>query len=226
MPNVSVEAVTGTSAMATAPADIELPEAQAPVSPPVSPTTQRRRGTFRISVRGLLLFVLLAGCGMGLLTHIVRTGQAQRKAVAAVYQAGGWVLYDIEWDERQATSQWRLGWPRWFIDRVGADYCAHVVFINLHDRGTDAVLAQVGQFTHLKQLHRPGRRVTDLGLAHLGRLSELQYLSLDRTQATDAGLAHLKGLANLRWLKLAQTKVTDAGLSELRKSLPQLQAIR
>ena len=92
---------------------------------------------------------------------------------------------------------------------MGVDYFGNVVFINLHDRGTDDVLAHVGRLTHLKQLHRPGFAVTDAGLAHLGRLSDLQLLSLDDTQVTDAGLAHLKGLAGLKWLKLTRTRVTD-----------------
>ncbi len=78
----------------------------------------------------------------------------------------------------------------------------------------------------MKQLHRTGFAVTDAGLAHLGGLSDLQLLSLDDTRVTDAGLAHLKGLSSLKWLKLTRTKVTDSGVAELRKSLPQLQAIR
>ena len=33
---------------------------------------------------------------------------------------------------------WQPRWPRWLVDRVGADYLGNVVFVNLHDRGTDA----------------------------------------------------------------------------------------
>jgi hypothetical protein len=51
-------------------------------------------------------------------------------------------------------------------------------------------------------------------------------LSLDDTQVTDAGLSRLKTLKQLRWLKLTRTKVTDAGVVELKKSLPNLQALR
>jgi hypothetical protein len=190
------------------------------------PAARSRRGFFRFSVRGLLLLILVIGCGFGWLARVVRIGQVQRRAVAAIYQAGGWVMYDSEWDEAQNPSTWKPTWPKWLVDRLGVDYFGSVVFINLHDRGTDAVLAHVGRLTHLRQLHRPGLAVTDAGLAHLGRLSELQLLSLDGTQVTDAGLAHLKGLEGLKWLKLAKTKVTDAGVRELQKALPHLQPIR
>jgi hypothetical protein len=205
-----------------------LLEAEGPADAPASPRPARRdlRHRFRLSVRGLLVLVLLTGCGMGWLARVVRTGQAQRRSVAAVYQAGGWVLYDTDWDARQAALSWKPRWPRWLVERLGVDYCANVVFINLHDRGTDAVLAHVGRLTHLKQLHRPGPAVTDAGITHLGQLRDLQFLSLDGTQVTDDGLAQLKGLRALKWLKLTKTKVTALGVDKLRESLPDLRPIR
>jgi hypothetical protein len=181
---------------------------------------------FRLSVRGLLMLILLIGCGLGWVAHVIRTGEVQRRAVAAIYQAGGWVVYDTEWDQAQNPAAWKPRWPKWLVDRLGVDYFANVVFVNLHDRGNDEVLAQVGRLAELKQLHRPGFAVTDAGLAHLSRSSNIQLLSLDDTQVTDAGLAHLKKLSSLKWLKLTRTKVTDAGVADLRKSLPQLQPIR
>jgi hypothetical protein len=189
-------------------------------------TTRRRRTFFAVSVRGLLLLILVIGCGLGWIARVIRLGQDQRSAVAAIYQAGGWVVYDTEWDDH--SKQWigKPRWPRWIVDQIGVDYFGNVVFANLHDRGTDNLLAHVGRLKHLKQLHRPGFAVTDAGLAHLGRLSDLQFLSLDDTQVTDAGLAHLKGLSGLKWLKLTRTRVTDAGVVELQNSLPRLRAIR
>jgi hypothetical protein len=184
------------------------------------------RRFFRLSVRALLVLILVIACGLGWVARVIRTGGVQRRSVAAIYQAGGWVVYDSAWEQAQNPSAWKPRWPKALVDRLGADYFANVVFVNLHDRGTDEVLAQVGRLPRLKQLHRPGFVVTDAGLAHLGRLSNLQLLSLDDTQVTDAGLAHLKGLSGLRWLKLTRTKVTDAGVAELRKSIPQLQVIR
>ena len=102
-------------------------------------TTRRRRTFFAVSVRGLLLLILVIGCGLGWIARVVRTGQAQRSAVAAIYQAGGWVVYDTEWDDRPNASIWKPRWPRWLVDQIGVDYFGNVVFINLHDRGTDQV---------------------------------------------------------------------------------------
>ena len=83
------------------------------------PHRARRRGFFRVSVRGLLVLILLIGCGLGWIARVVRTGQVQRRAVAAIYQAGGWVVYDTEWDEGQNTSTWKPRWPKWLVDRAG-----------------------------------------------------------------------------------------------------------
>jgi hypothetical protein len=187
---------------------------------------RRRRSLLRFSVRGLLLLILVIGCGLGWIAWVARTGQAQRRTVAAIYQAGGWALYDVDWDEGPATITWKPRWPRSIVDRFGIDYFGNVVFINLHDRGNDDVMMQVGRLTHLKQLHRPGLAVTDAGLAHLRRLKKLELLSLKNTRATDAGLAHLKGLEGLKWLRIAGTRVTDAGVRDLRTALPRVQAIR
>ena len=204
-----------------------LPEvatsAEAADRPRVAPRGWRT--LLRVSVRGLLLLILVIGCGMGWIAQIVRDANIQRRAVASIKQVGGWVVYDSEWDEDQHTSSWKPRWPKRLVDLVGIDYLGNVVFINLHDRGTDEVLREVARLKHLRQLHRPGFAVTDLGLAHLGRLRQLQLLSLDDTKVTDAGLAHLKGLSSLKWLKLTRTKVTDAGIAELQKSLPHLQVI-
>jgi hypothetical protein len=189
-------------------------------------TTRRRRTFFAISVRGLLLLILVVGCVLGWIARVARLGQAQRSVVASIYQAGGWVVYDTEWDDHPNEWIGKPRWPRWIVDQMGVDYFGNVVFANLHDRGTDKLLAHVGRFKHLKQLHRPGFAVTDAGLAHLGRLSDLQFLSLDDTQVTDDGIANLMGLGRLRILKVTRTKVTDRGIAELRKSRPNLRVIR
>ena len=176
------------------------------------PGPRRRRRFFRVSVRGLLFLILLLGCAFGWIARVARSGNVQRRAVAAIYQAGGWVVYDTEWDERQNASAWKPRWPKALVNQVGVDYFADVVFINLHDRGTDQVLMHVARLKNLKQLHRVGLAVTDAGLSHVGQLRNLQLLSLDDTQVTDAGLAHLKGLTNLSGLFLRDTQVSDAGL--------------
>jgi hypothetical protein len=195
------------------------------VSKPHSAASRRRRW-FHLSVRQLLLLILLIGCGFGWVAKVIRTGQAQRRSVAAIYRAGGWVVYDTERAESQNPSSWKARWPKWLVDRLGVDYVDNVVFVNLHDRGNDGILACVAQLEQLKQLHRPGFAVTDAGLAHLAALNNLQLLSLEDTQVTDAGLAHLMALSRLKWLKLSRSKVTAAGVAELQQALPNLEIVR
>jgi hypothetical protein len=187
---------------------------------------RQRRTFFAVSIRRLLLLILVIACGLGWIARVVRLGQAQRSVVFAINRAGGWVVYDTEWDDRPDEWFWKPRWPRWIVEQVGVDYLGNVVFVNLHDRGTDELLADVGRLKHLKQLHRPGFAVTDAGLAHLGRLSELEFLSLDSTQVTDDGIRNSAGLAGLKILKLTRTKVTDRGISELQKSRPLVRVIR
>ena len=80
---------------------------------------------------------------LGWIATLVRAGQSQHRAVDAIGHAGGWVIYDSEWDQRAAPSSWRPHWPKWMIDFFGIDVFHNVVFVNLHDRGTDLLLAQV-----------------------------------------------------------------------------------
>ncbi len=189
-------------------------------------TVRQRRKLFVVSVRGLLLLIFVIGCALGWIARVVRLGQAQHSAVLAINRAGGWVVYDTEWDDHPNEWTWKPRWPRWIVGQLGVDYFGNVVFANLHDRGTDKLLAHVGRLKHLKQLHRPGFAVTDAGLVHLGRLSDLQFLSLDDTQVTDDGIANLMGLGGLKFLKVTRTRVTDRGIAELRKSRPHLRVIR
>jgi hypothetical protein len=180
----------------------------------------------RFSVRGLLVLIFMIACGLAWLTQNIRAARIQRKAVAAIEQAGGWVVYDLEWTDSQLILAGKSLWPKWLVNLFGVDSLGNVVFVNLHDRGTDAELVQVGRLRRLKQLHRCGFAVTDAGLAHLKGLTSLQLLSLDKTRVTDAGLAHLEGLTSLKWLAVAKTKVTDAGVNDLRKALPNVKITR
>jgi hypothetical protein len=204
---------------------IVLEPMQAPGPSDHPQSVARRRALPKMSVRALLALVLVSGCGLGLHVEIERTAQIQRSAVAAIYQAGGWVVYDTEWYGGNPRV-WKLWWPEWLVKQMGVDYFGNVVFINLHDRGTDAVMKEVGKLKKLRQLHRAGLAVTDRGLAHLVRLRKLELLSLEDTLVTDAGLRHLKKLSSLKWIKLKHTQVTDVGLAELRKIRPHLEVIR
>ena len=83
------------------------------------------RSLVRFSVRRLLVLILVIGCGMGWIARVVRSGQAQRRAVAAICQVGGWVVYDTEWDDGQQVSRWHRGGPGgWLITPVSTTSAA------------------------------------------------------------------------------------------------------
>ena len=186
------------------------------------------RRFLRFSVRGLIVFVLVIGAGLG---WIVREAQIQRDAVVAIKNAGGSVGYDWEYGAKGYVVGANHPWaPRWLVDLIGVDYFGHATYVGfpLHRRAaaTDATLAEVGRLTRLQRLDVFSSSVTDAGLAHLKGLTKLSVLLLADTQVTDAGLAHMKGLTKLNYLDLAGTQVTDAGVRELSQALPGLKIIR
>ena len=80
---------------------------------PVSPSWKR---FLRFRMRGLLVFVLVIGAGLG---WIVRDAHVQRDAVAAIQAAGGKVMYDWEWSDGKYIPGGKPWAPRWLVDRIG-----------------------------------------------------------------------------------------------------------
>ena len=200
-----------------------------PMSPPTAARGTRRpaREPFRFSVRRIApadprhrLRIGLDGAGR---SHraTLSAGPSRR----SVRRAAGSCM-TRNGTKARTRSRWKPRWPRWLVDCVGVDYFGNVVFINLHDRGTDRLLAHVGAAQAPEAIASPRIRGDRRRARAPGAIENLQLLSLDGTQVTDAGLVHLKRLSSLRWLKLTRTKVTDDGVRELQKSLPHLQAIR
>jgi len=187
----------------------------------------------RLSVRALLLLILVFGCWLGWYVHRV---QVQRDAVAAIKKAGGSVAYDWQWGDYNPDiidSNGKPRAPKWLARKVGVDYVANVVHVNLVPRrandpnkANDETLAHLGRLSHLEHLILTDTAVTDAGLAHLKGLTNLNGLELWHTQIGDAGLAHLKGLVSLRLLLIAGTRVTDDGVLELEEALPRVQILR
>ncbi len=176
-----------------------------------SPRSWRR--FLRFGLRGLIVVVLLIAAGLG---WIVRQAHIQRDAVVAIKNAGGFVMYDWEWDGGKRIPGGKPGAPRWLIDLIGIDYFGHVTYVELFS-ATDATLAHVGRLTRLQTLRVASPAVSDSGLVHLKGLTKLSVLWLDYTRITDSGLAHLEGLTNLSvlWL-VGNIPVTDSGLVHLK----------
>jgi hypothetical protein len=198
----------------------------------------------RFSLRAMIVFVLLIGCGLG---WLVRSAHVQRDAVAAIRNAGGVVLYDWEWNNGKSIPGGKPWAPKWLVGLIGVDYFAHVTSVWLQQAPTDGAIVQIGHLTQLERLqlvvgfvsdgelaHLKGltklsnlclSNVSDAGLAHLKGLTKLTDLFLLDTQVTDAGLMHLKGLTSLRNLGIGGTKVTDSEVKELTRALPSLRII-
>jgi hypothetical protein len=193
---------------------------------PDGPVACPWRRYLRFSVRGLIVLVLVIGCGLG---WIVRQAHIQREAVEAIKKTGGAIRYDWEWKDGNTIPGGNPWAPRWLVDRIGVDYFGHVTAAVAHHMSaetSDAVLAQVGRLTRVQSLNLHDSSISDAGLVHLKGLTNLQVVLLYRTQVTDAGLVHLKGLTNLSALQLDGTQVTDAGVEELKRALPSLRIIR
>ncbi len=75
---------------------------------------------------------------------------------------------------------------------------------------TDASLATLAKFTHLRALHLEATAITGAGLDKLTQLSQLRYLNLSSTQVTKASIAPLSGMKSLRHLYLYNTPAEPA----------------
>jgi hypothetical protein len=153
------------------------------------------RKYLRFSVRGLIVFVIVVGAGLG---WVVRQAHIQRDAVAAIVRAGGVVEYDWQRGNGKSIPGGEPSAPRWLVHLIGGDYFGHVTAVWLSDtKETDAPLADVGRLTRLEEFYINSQAISDAGLEHLTGLTNLSVLWLYRTQVTDVGLAHLKGLTQL-----------------------------
>jgi hypothetical protein len=158
------------------------------------PVSRPWRRFLRFSARGLIVFLIVFGAGLG---WIVRQAHIQFDAVAAIRKAGSSVRYSWEQGNTFPRRPWA---PSWLVDLIGVDFFGHVFDVNLSGSS----------------------RPADTTLAEVGRLNQLQRLWLNDASVSDAGLVHLKGLSSLRALDLVGTQVTDAGIAELKQALPNL----
>jgi hypothetical protein len=83
------------------------------------------------------------------------------------------------------------------------------------DNVTDATLAELAQFGHIKLLTFESHQVTDEGLRSLGSLPDLSMLGVESDAVTDVGIASIVRLPKLNWLQLRGTQLTDEALRSL-----------
>lgn len=160
---------------------------------------------FRYSISTVLV---LAFAVAGRMSQVER----QRKAVEAIRDAGGHVVYDYQFalqdDLFDATARAKA---------LRGDFFGKVTYVNLACAKFDHVVVEhLAGMTDLKTLLLSDSQITDAGLERLKGLTELERLDIDRTEASDVGLGHLKGLTELKRLSLSYTQITDAGLENLK----------
>jgi internalin A len=166
------------------------------------------RKWYVLSLRSAMLLVLACGLWMG---WRVNRANDQRRAVAAIRQAGGGVNYDHKGRPRA---------PAWFRKRLGDEFFQEVTSVQFLERSnvTDRDLAPLESLDRLEELAIHGAPITDSGLEHISNLTELRILSLWETRGiSDAGLVHLAKLTKLQTLNLYRCGITDAGLVHLRR---------
>jgi hypothetical protein len=161
----------------------------------------RRRWLPRMNLVSLLTLVAIVGASAGCYAYSIRV---QRQTVAAIKAAGGWVMYDWEWETRMSTIRGGgigalTGWRRKIADRLGYDAIASVVSVRLP--------AGMGQ----------GNSIADYQIELIGRLKSLRLLDLtgDLVSVTEAGAAPIEGLTQLEELRIRGDAQAGSSLSPI-----------
>ncbi len=173
------------------------------------------------SLRSLFLVTLALALWLGWICY---KANQRRRAVEAIEELGGSVLYDyqVDTDGFPIPNATPPG-PAWFRNLVGVDFLADVINVSLWDPEvyiqpvTDVDLIHLKRLDEVKFVCLYETRITDAGLEHLMGLTRLEWLNLSETQISDAGLVYLRGMTELDDLNLRGTQVTDAGLVHLKE---------
>ena len=174
-----------------------------------------KRRWYQFSLRSLLVFVLAAGLGLGLLGRRIRQVQEQRKPVIELQKLGA----TVEYQETEGGLSNAL-----LRNLVGDEALPVVEIYFLRTEVTDAGLVHLKGMRSLEVVDLRCTQVSDAGLVHLKGMRSLEVVDLRSTQVSDAGLVHLKGLTSLEVLYVNNTKITDAGLEHL-KGLSSLEGL-
>ncbi len=189
------------------------------------PTVARpRRRSWRLSVRGLMVLVLVVG---GVLGWKARRASVQRRAVETIKAAGGMVAYDYQ---TLPNDQYQLGasppTPRWIRERLGDELFQEVVAVRVGDYRRERLkaeaesLAALPGFDRLCRLTLFGFPLRDPELTRLTTLSSLEALelfSLGWNQPDQfTALPPLQAMTRLTSLRISPSPTDDAGLRFLR----------
>jgi hypothetical protein len=168
--------------------------------------TPRRRG---MHLRVFMLAIVVIAVPFA---WVVNRARERNAAVETVQRAGGFVLFDYQWNAWPSAAAMSPV-PSWLIRLFGVAMFHDVVYVGFvgseHDQN---VLASLARFDKLQGF---AASLRDEELAFLSGLRRLEILRLSGSPITDAGLIHLRGLKNLRELEITSTAVGDDGMTEL-----------
>jgi hypothetical protein len=124
-----------------------------------------KRRWYQTSLRTLLLLVTVASAGFGWLGYKVRLAQRQQRAVEAIRELDGEVLFDYQVDSvgDPIALQAPPG-PEWLRRWVGQNFFASVVSVSYEPDATDNDLRHLVEFPQLHSLFLgyPRRQLIDL----------------------------------------------------------------
>ncbi len=131
---------------------------------PVKP----KRRWYQFSLRALLVFVLVAGTGLGWLGRWLLEPPRYRMVLFELVDFHPDINFDAD---GRAVALWNFR----ASNRLG-----------------DYALRNIEELTRLQRLDLSGTQVTDAGLQHLSGLTVLEELTLRETQVTDEGVKNLQ----------------------------------
>jgi hypothetical protein len=196
-----------------------------------------KRHRLRISLRVLMLLILLLGIWLG---WRVNKARAQREAVAAVREFGGWVHYDYEFKNGPVSvprghAIWKPSWgtltpgkspsaPAWLRRMLGDEYFQEIAHVSLfvdivkgvahagpYNIGTaDDVLAKLASQKGIRTLQIGGQEATNRGMAYVDDMTGLEELIIFPANEISDG-----GVAHLTGLpKLRVLFITNSQVTD------------
>lgn len=185
----------------------------------------------RFSLRTVAVLVTLLCLLLAFLADWYHRAVNQRRAVAAIEAAGGWVKIEEKDDHP------------WLRERLGRHYFDRVTFasvpsefpwiqrlprlreVELTGKFADADMVNLLDNHHLQRVAIRGPQVSGKGLEILCRIESLRSIEITGSKLTAKDLVHFQLLPQLQRLSLAYTELDDSDLQAL-GSLPLLEELR
>ena len=165
----------------------------------------------RFSLRTLLLFTAVVACWVG---WVVNSVERQRKAVAAIENLKGEVIYT-------RTASDGYGFTKFLASLIGRDYVDSVRVVTIHHpKVTNDDLAVLTELPSVKSVFLDNLAITNCGLRHLRNLEQLRSVSLTNLKVTNEGLQNLLHVRNLQTLYVYRCAVTADGISKFHEQRP------